>query len=143
MHARIIIQISRYRRIAYKHNNFFPITTKFINETLRWKIVWDFEAESITRFSKSTNNLTEAVLFVGKVAAIVEMVAVVSFGDASAVGANKIIRSTTPRRAQICRRHISICICVWAVSLVIRIRTGYHPRLRMPPRGGSIRGIYT
>lgn len=107
----------------------------------------DFDAWGVrvTRFSRSTNNLTEAVLFVGKVAAIVEMVAVVDFGDASAVGANKIIRSTTPRRAQICRRrHISICICVWAVSLVIRIRTGYHPRrLWTPPRGGTIRGVYT
>lgn len=104
----------------------------------------DFDAWCVTRFSRSTNNLTEAVLFVGKVAAIVEMVAVVGFGDASAVGANKIIRSTTPRRAQICRRHISICICVWAVSLVIRIHTGYHPRrLWTPPRGGTIRGVYT
>lgn len=40
----------------------------------------------IIKVYESQGDLTEAVLFVGKVATIVEMVAVMSFGDASAVG---------------------------------------------------------
>lgn len=59
-----------------------------------------------SRSSRSASDLTEAILFVGKVAAIVEMVAVVSFRDASAISTNKIIRSTTPWSAQISWRLI-------------------------------------
>lgn len=92
------------------------------------------------RSSRSTSDLTEAILFVGKVAAIVEMVAVVCFGDASAVSTNKIIESTNPGRARISR-----LLIIRAVTLASLVLVGYPPRqcVRMSPRGGSIRRVYT